>query len=74
MEKMKEFILECDLFSHSSLHRFKEKEKYRTLTGGVVSFILVALFVGIFFNMTIDTFQNNIITAKITLNYDDDST
>jgi hypothetical protein len=40
----------------------------------VASFILVAIFVGIFFNMTIDTFRNNIITAQITQNYDEDPT
>lgn len=72
MEKFREFILEWDFFSHSSFHRYKEREAYRTLTGGVVSFILVALFVGIFFNMTIDTFRNDIITAEKTLKYEDD--
>lgn len=72
MEKFKEFVLEWDLFSHNSFHRYKEEESYRTLTGGVMSFIMVAFFVGVFLNMTIDTFGTYITTADITLNYDED--
>ena len=71
MQKLKDFVLEWDFFNHSTLHRYKERECYRTLTGGVISMLLVSFFVVMFANMTIDTFQNNIITSKISVNYDD---
>ena len=71
MQKFKDFVLEWDFFNHSTLHRYKERECYRTLTGGVISMLLVSFFVVMFANMTIDTFQNNIITSKISVNYDD---
>ena len=71
MQKLKDFVLEWDFFNHSTLHRYKERECYRTLTGGVISMHLVSFFVVMFANMTIDTFQNNIITSKISVNYDD---
>ena len=71
MEKFKDFVLEWDFFNHSTLHRYKERECYRTLTGGVISMLLVVFFIGMFANMTIDTFQTNLITSKISVNYDD---
>ena len=71
MEKFKDFVLEWDFFNHSTLHRYKERECYRTLTGGVISMLLVVFFIGMFANMTIDTFQTNLITSKVSVNYDD---
>ena len=38
----------------------------------MVAIIWVALFVGMFANMTLDTFNNNIIMAHLAVVYDDD--
>lgn len=74
MQIVKNMVLESDIFSHSTLNRIRGREAYATLTGGVVSIVLVFLFVGMFSNMMIDTFSNNIVNSQLSIEYDDDPT
>lgn len=64
MSVFKEFVLECDLFAHGTLQRYKQEEGYRTLVGGVMSIILVILFVIIFFSLVINTFVMSIVNSQ----------
>lgn len=64
MSVFREFVLECDLFAHGTLQRYKQEEGYRTLVGGVASIILVVMFVVIFFSLVISTFQMTIINSQ----------
>ena len=72
MQSLREMVLECDLFSHTTLQRYRHGDSYSTVTGGIISILWVFLFVGMFATLTIDTFQNNIIFSQLTVNYDDD--
>jgi hypothetical protein len=68
----KELVLECDFFAHGKLQRYRHGEDFPTLTGGTVSLLCIVLFAGMFSRLTIDTFQNNLITSDLAVTYDDD--
>lgn len=55
MGVLKEFILELDLFTHNQFLRYKSEPGYRTLTGGILTIVLIILFAGIFASLAIDT-------------------
>ena len=74
MNFLKDFVLDIDIFAHGTLTRYRKGESYATVTGGIVSVIFVAFFIGMFGNLTIDTFQNNIVFSSVAVNYDDDPT
>ena len=74
MQSVKGAILDSDIFAHTTLNRYRGGDSYATITGGVVSIGLVCLFVGLFSNMLMDTFNENIINAQMSLYIDDDPT
>jgi hypothetical protein len=59
-----EFVKEMDFFSHAQFLRYRSEDNYRSLTGGIVSILLIAIFIGIFSNLAIDTFSKNIIVSN----------
>ncbi len=74
MQSLTEFIKEMDLFAHSQFLRYRSEESYRTITGGIVSLLLIGLFIGIFWTMVIGTFSYSIITSQSESVYEADPT
>lgn len=74
MQSIKDVLLESDIFAHSTLNRYRGGDSYATLTGGAVSLVLVFLFIGMFSNLMLDTFSNNIINSSLSVYYNDDPT
>jgi hypothetical protein len=70
MGVVKEFVLELDLFAHPQFLRYRSEPGYRTVTGGILSIVLVFIFIGIFASLAIDTVQNNIIISQTSVSYD----
>lgn len=69
MNTIKNIILECDFFAHSTFQRYKEEESYRTLMGGVISIVLVILFIAVFFSLAISTLTHSIIFSSTSTSY-----
>ena len=74
METIKELVLECDFFAHGTFTRYRHGDSFPTLTGGFISVIWVSLFVGMFANLALDTFNNNIIASELSVSFDNDPT
>ena len=60
----KSIISQMDFFSHNQFLRYKHTETFRTFTGGLISILIIALFVGIFFNTMMNTFNKKIIISS----------
>jgi hypothetical protein len=74
MNNLGEMVKDLDFFEHQSLLRYQREPGYKTLTGGIVSLLLILIFVGLFANLVIDTFNNSIITDGTNVSYDSDPT
>ena len=74
MQSLTEFIKEMDLFAHGQFLRYRSEDSYRTITGGIVSLLLIGLFIGIFWTMVIGTFSYSIITSQSENIYEADPT
>lgn len=74
MSLVKGFIEELDFFAHPQFFYYKKEPGYRTITGGIVSILLIIVFASIFASLAIDTFQNNIINTTTSISYDTDPT
>ena len=72
MDNVIEVIKELDIFSHGQFLRYRGEENYRTITGGVVSVVLMVLFAAIFSTMVLNTFQKNLITSTFETGYEVD--
>jgi len=47
-KKIKSFLLKIDIFASKELLRYKGEGSFQTLTGGIVTLILIAIFIIIF--------------------------
>ena len=72
MDNVIEVIKELDIFSHGQFLRYRGEENYRTITGGIVSVILMVLFAGIFSTLVLSTFQKSLITTTFDMSYEVD--
>ena len=70
----KSIISQMDFFSHSQFLRYNNNETYRTFTGGITSILIIALFVGIFFNTMMNTFDKKIIVGSSSTKHQPDPT
>ena len=58
---LKEMIKTCDLFSVSQFLRYKQDDSYMTVSGGIVSIVVVAVFIIFFASNAIDTINKTTI-------------
>jgi hypothetical protein len=64
------FFKLCDLFSTSQFLRYKEDGDYKTVSGGVVSLMIISVFLALFMNTAIQTVNKDIISwTSTTTNY-----
>ena len=61
-----------DLFAHNQFLRYRSEESYQTITGGIVSILLIGLFIGIFWTLVISTFSYSLITSQSETIYEAD--
>ena len=67
MKLVKGVIRNCDLFAHKVGLRFGDEPDYESLTGGLLSIIMMVVFVVIFANATLSTINKVYIDSKIIL-------
>ena len=59
---LKEFFKIFDLFSLSQFLRYKQDEDYQTASGGIVSLVVVSIFIALFANTAISTVNKTEVT------------
>ena len=64
----------CDLFSASQFLRYKNEENYSTVSGGIVSLMVISVFLALFFNTAIQTINKSIISFTSTVQYQSNPT
>lgn len=69
---MKKLLKACDIFSVSQFTLYRTKEYYSTVTGGVVSILILGSLVALFISMAIDTFKYNTIIVNSQMAFDSD--
>ncbi len=67
MKKVKGFIKGVDMFSHPASFRFNDEASYESLCGGVVSVMLVFIFVGVFFTTIRRTLDKDFIISDLVI-------
>ncbi len=63
---LKEGIKAFDFFRHPATFRYGEEPEYESLTGGIVSIIMIIIFAIIFFNTVMETIKKVSIDHKDT--------
>lgn len=62
--KLHDLVEECDLFCSPISLRYKNDNDYKTLTGGIVSILLIILFLIVFYQKSMETLRlSNIISS-----------
>jgi hypothetical protein len=65
LKTLKGIIYQLDMFCSSELLRYNAETQYKTLTGGILSFAIICVIAGGFFNMIIDTLDRVTITSTL---------
>lgn len=65
LKTLKSLIYKLDMFCSSELLRYNADTQYKTLTGGILSFAIVCVIAGGFFNMILDTLDRVAITSSL---------
>ena len=67
LSKVKEAVQMSDFFYSTHMLRFEKEGEYRTLTGGLLSVVIIVVIVLGFANMIIDTLNMTNITTRTTV-------
>lgn len=65
-KKLRDAISAFDFFSRDITFLYKEKPEYVSLTGGLISIVLIIVFIAVFANTAIGTFNKEIINYSWT--------
>lgn len=71
-KKIKEIIKKIDVFAQPATFRFSEQPEYASLTGGIVSIIMIVVFICIFANTVIGTINRQDISSQLTYTQEED--
>lgn len=71
---LKSFLVKIDFFGSNEMLRYKGEGKYQTLTGGVITFILVILFGIVALERFISVVTKDTVTSRDSTYFVDDPT
>ena len=70
MLRTKQFIHYFDFFAATTFHRYKGNDYYSSLTGGILSLILLISFLVLFIYQCINSVNKGSIATEVINNYD----
>lgn len=59
------FFRSVDLFPNSKLLRYKGEGEYTTITGGIISSMVIIIFIILFASMGLKTLNRELITSSV---------
>lgn len=59
------FFKKADLFQNNQLLRYNGNSEYTTVTGGIISTVLIIIYVVLFSSMGLKTLKREIITSYV---------
>lgn len=65
LKTFKRLIYQLDMFCSSELMRYQSETQYKTLTGGLLSLLIIGVVVGGFASMVADTLQRVTINSSL---------
>lgn len=65
LKRLKQLLQPFDMFCSSQLLRYNSNTEYKTLTGGLISFLIIISMIIVFTSMVSNTLNKSIINSKM---------